>query len=85
MQFLQEFQENSSFSIKVVSKAKNKNKILVSTTSYKNRVDLKSYFIMPHFEEKGVYCFANDGLLVSGSVDEMVFADYVETILHKYF
>ena len=33
---------------------------------------------MPPFEEEGVYCFANDGLLVVRSVDQMVSTDYLK-------
>ena len=34
--------------------------------------------VMPPFEEEGVYCFANVGMLVGRSVDKMVSADYLK-------
>jgi hypothetical protein len=47
---------------------------------------LKSFF-MPHFEEEGVYCFANVGRWVGlsvSSVDHMVSAHYLKNY-HKVF
>ena len=35
--------------------------------------------VMPPFEEEGVYCFAN----ISWSVDQMVSADFLNTIYHS--